>query len=165
MPKEAPIKEKKAAKPRPTAAERKAAREAEAAAAEARRQQAWAEFNAIRPQKWLELWAKALRLKLLMEDYPDVAEQHDWWFTDFQVSAKSQTFSTETTGGSVQSLEKLHPGDVERLHQGLDMAFEWVDEYEAEQERKRQDALIAAQKRAAALAKLTDEDKKALGLR
>ncbi len=155
----------KVAKPRPTAAERKAAREAAAAAAEAERQAQWAAFNAIRPQKWLELWAKAMRLQLLMESYPEVRENHDWWFCDFRVDAKAQTFCVETTGGSAHSQEKLHPSDVERIHQGLDMALEWIEEYEQEQERKRQEALIAAQKRAAALAKLNDEDKKALGLR
>lgn len=165
MPKETPVKEKKTPKPRPTAAERRAAQAARAQEAEAQRQKAWAEFNALRPQKWLELWAKALRLKVLIKEYRDVQSCHDWWFCDFHVDAKAQTFSTETLGGHSVSEEKLHPNDVERLHAGLDMAFEWIAEYEAEQERKRQEALIAAQKREAALAKLNEEDKKALGLR
>lgn len=154
-----------ARKPRPTAAERKAANAARAAAAKAELEARQAEFERQRPVLWLQLWAKALRLDKLMESYPEVRDSNSWWFEDFAVDARNQCFGTETLGGHSVSESRLHASDVERLNEGLDMALGWLTEYDEEQERKRQAALVLEQKRAAARAKLTAEDLQVLGLR
>ncbi len=152
-------------KPRLTAAERREANAAKAAAAKAALEAQQAQFEQQRPLVWLQLWAKALRLDKLMENYQEVRDSHSWWFEDFTVDARNQCFSTETLGGHSVSESRLYACDVERLNEGLDMALGWLTEYDEEQERKRQEALVLEQKRAAARAKLTAEDMKVLGLR
>lgn len=133
-------------------------------AAEKERQAAWAEFETRRHSVWVEVWAKALRLKLVTDHMLDFKDQHSWWFEDFQVNARQQTFQLEDTGSMVISEEKLHPSDVDRINSALDMAFDWLTEFEAEQERKRQEALERERRRQEAMSKLTEEDKKVLGL-
>lgn len=155
----------KTAKPKLTAAERAAARKALQEKAEADRKAAWDAFNAERPMRWLELWAKALRLHILLEAYPDVRYSNSWWFEDFKVDALAQTFSCEEVGGHPQSEAKLHPSDVQRLHESLDRGHEYVTEFLAERERKRLEELERQQKIAAAKAKLTAEDMQVLGIR
>jgi glutamate-1-semialdehyde aminotransferase len=132
--------------------------------AEKARQESWSAFEAQRHSVWVEMWAKALRLKLVTEHMMDFRDQHSWWFEDFHVNAREQNFQLEDTGSMVISEEKLHPSDVDRINSALDMAFEWVTEFEAEQERKRQEALERERRRQEALSKLNDEDKKILGL-
>lgn len=157
-------KTKKPAKPRLTASERRALEQEKDRRAEVQRQQELLEFNLVRPQRWVELWAKALHLWVLMREYPGVEASHEWWFNYFFVDAKAKTFTTDGCLGQAQSEQSIEPRVTQVLHEELDRALAWIAHYELEQERKRQEALNEAQKRKQALTKLTDEDKKVLGL-
>ncbi len=152
-------------KPKPTAAERKAAREEARRIAEAEQQARMAEFNARRPQLFQELFVKALRIEVIKTSYHEVMDTNSWWFEDFSVDARGQSFRIEELGGHPVSVDRLHPSDVDRLNHSLDMALKWFDEYDAEQERLRQEAIKREQRRQEALSKLTKDDIAALGIR
>lgn len=152
-------------KTRKSAAERRALLEEAERKAKEQREQALLQFNLARPQKWLELWAKALELELLAQGFPGVKEYNSWWFEDFNVNVKARTFSTSAMGHEPVTQECLNPTRFDMLNDELDQAFAWIEEFQVERERKRLEALLLAQQREAALAKLTEEDKKALGIR
>ncbi len=157
-------KPKKVPAPKPTAAERKAAADAKKAAELAAREARNQAFEAERPKLWAQLFSKALRVALLERDYSEVVEEHSWWFDQFSVNSRKETFTCEETGGGEESQQALHPTDVDRLNASLDRALHWFDEYDAEQERKRLEAIAKEERRQAALKKLTPEDMDALDL-
>jgi hypothetical protein len=161
-----PAAAKKPAKPRPTAAERRAQREAEREALLKEQAAKEAEFEKNRATIWQGLWARALRLELLVRDHTDIREQstHDWWFADFSVNAVEQSFDLEGQYRPV-SCETLKYLEVDRIERSLETGLEYVNDYLAEKERLRLEAEEQARRRQVALAKLDDEDKKALGLR
>lgn len=146
-----------ARKPRLTAAQKR--EEAERA-----REAAWAEFETRRHSAWLELWAKAMRLALVTEHMSEFRDTHSWWFRDFRINARDQYFQLDETGDLVISEEKLHPSDEDRISSALDYAFSLLKDFEDEKERKRLEAIELERKRQEALGKLSDEDKKVLGL-
>lgn len=153
-----PAKPAKAAKP--TAAERRAA---ETADRERRKQ----EFDAARPAHFGALFAKALRIDALRREdgYEELLSSNDWWFEHLQVDARKASFTCEETGGRhAHTEENLCASDVERLHRSLDMALEWFKEHDEAQERKRQEAEALRARQRAALAKLTPQDIKDLGV-
>jgi hypothetical protein len=154
----------KARKPRPTAAERRAAEAAIQAKYEAEREAKRQAFLAIRSNVWFELFAKALRVHILMEDYPEVTDTQSWWFDSFSVSARDQSVRTEDVYVKVtlETLEEHHARDI---NQGLDNALQWFADHDAEQERLRQEALALEARRKAARAKLTDQEARDLGIR
>lgn len=157
----------KTPKPRMTAEERRAKREAERLAAEQEREAARLAFEAERPLRWLELFTKALRIEVVKASsaYSEVIERQDYWFGYFRVDARKQSFSLEEMGSARLTQESLHPSDVERINSALDWALQWFDEYDAEQERLRKEAEELARRRKEAKDKLSDEDLAALGLR
>lgn len=152
-------------KPKPTAAERKAAREEAQRVAKAEQEARMAEFNERRPQIFQEMFVKALRIEVIKASYHEVMDTNSWWFNDFSVDARRQSFCIEELGGHTVSQDRMHPSDVERINHSLDMALKWFDEYDAEQERLRQEAIKREQRRQEALSKLTKEDIAALGIR
>ncbi len=154
----------KVAKPRPTAAERKAAEAARKAEYDAEVEARRLAFEAIRPAVWYELFAKVLRLYILSDAYSEVYREQAWWFNAFTVDVRLQTFKTEDAFSQV-SMESLSEHQVARLHNGLDTAFGWFEAYDVEQERKRREAEELAERRRAARAKLTDQEAKDLGVR
>ena len=156
---------RKTAKPKPTAAERKAAQQERERKAEQARLAAQAEFDAKRPALWNEMWAKALRLHLVTCDMEDFRQKFSWWFDEFRVHPREECFYLEDTGSLRICLKGLHPHDVGRVNAALDNVYEWMAEFEAEKERKRQEELERERKRDAALQKLTPEERKLLGLR
>ena len=145
--------------PKLTAQQRRFQKEAESAAkAEA--------FEKNRAAVWLALWAKALRLALLVKDMPEPFRVHNsWWLEDFLVDAKEEYFTVNATMSVQITQTHLSVDDVESIDSDLDRGLSLLDEFNAEEERKRQAALELKRKREVALAKLSDEDKVVLNLR
>ena len=159
-------------KPPPTPEERKAAAQARKAAAEAKEAERQREiearrlaFEAIRAATWYELFAKALRVRIIQEDYPHVVESNDWWFRAFHADARQQTLSCEDAYSREITLETLQEHNVKDIHRGLDQALRWFVEYDEEQERERLAAIAREERRQLALSKLDAEDRKVLGIR
>ena len=146
-----------APKARKTAAQRRAEAEQARAVLEA-------EFEKNRHSIWAEIWMKAMRLALLREPLADFFEQYSWWAEDFEVDAQAQSFTIEELRSQVVSEATLDVDMAEAARQALDNAFERIDAYTAEQERKRLEALELERKRQVALAKLNDEDRRVLNL-
>jgi len=134
------------------------------AEAEQAQQAVWAAFETRRHSAWLELWTKAMRLELVTANMLEFRETHDWWFRDFRINARDQSFKLDETGDLVISEEKLHPSDEDRISSALDYAFSLLKDFEDEKERKRLEAIELERKRQEALGKLSDEEKKILGL-
>ncbi len=153
-----------AKKPRPTAAERRAAeaaRRAEAAAEQARRAEA---FAAERPRLFTELFAMAMRLQLVLDQDPELAQANSWWFDDFGVDAVKRSFRLEEMGGTWVTEASLHPSDVERIKSSLETGWGMYEELLAARERKRREEEERREKIRTALAKLTADDIKVLGI-
>lgn len=144
-------------KPRLTAAQKREEAERE-------RQASWADFDARRHSVWIELWAKAMRLAMVTGPLLELRESNDWWFREFRVNAREQSFKLDETGDLAINEEKLHPSDVDRIDRALDYGFSLLTSFEEEKERQRLEALELERKRQDALGKLNDEDKKILGL-
>lgn len=150
-------------KPKPTAEQRKAAKLEAQAAAEALELAEENAFLAKSPLIWSQLFAKALRVALIMPGYRRVVEDNDWWFDTFQVDPRAQTVRIHVYQETWAEGE-LDAKRADRMLEELDSALEWFDEEDARAERERQEALAKEARRQAALSKLTDEDKVALGL-
>jgi hypothetical protein len=152
--------------PKPTAAEKAAAKKLQDEQRAREREERAAEFERNRPQLWSGLWAKALRLQLFIDRTPEVAEKNNWWFNEFRVDLHEQTFCIECMGSGTKNSEKsLHAADLDRIMDSLESGLEMVNDHFAEVERLRLEAEEMQRRRAVALAKLSDEDKKALNLR
>lgn len=126
-----------------------------------------AEFGATRELHWLRLWSKAMRLELLFADLSEwnkhpFKEANSWWFEDFSVDAEKCQFTVWSFGLVKQ--ETLTAKNVEQLESALNEIYDLYEVHLAEEERKRQAALELAKKRKEALDKLTEEDRKVLGL-
>jgi hypothetical protein len=158
-----PTKSDTATKAAPVRKPRKSKAELRAEAEKAQ-QASWAEFETRRHSAWLELWTKAMRLALVTASMLEFRESNDWWFRDFHVNARDQSFKLDETGDLVISEEKLHPSDEDRINSALDYAFKLLKDFEDEKERKRLEAIELERKRQEALGKLSDEEKKILGL-
>jgi hypothetical protein len=156
---------KKAPKPRMTAEERRALREAQRLEKEQEQERARQAFEKERPQTFRGLMLKAMQLELQIQGHPDVRESNDWWFRDFHVDPFKMAFRTEAGGHAEVTQETLQLGDVQHIESGLDMALNWVKAHLEMLERRRREAEELARKRAEALSKLSDEDKTVLGLR
>lgn len=161
---------KKTPAPKLTAADRRLKREQEATADEQRRAAARAEFEIKRPGLFAGLFARAVRLELMIRTHDDL--DHDfrdrtnasWWFEDFHVDAWKQTFSVNELGGRPMNEASLHPADVDRIDSDLNLGYSLLQEHLGAIEKKRKEEIEKEQRRQAALSKLTPEDKKLLGL-
>lgn len=152
------------AKAKETAQERREKKRLEEIAERQRQEHEALEFAERRPDVFRRLLFKAMRLELLVQRYPRVREDQQWWFSCFSVDAQTQTFRCETMSGSEVTQDNLRLQDVGYIERDLDMGLGFVDEYVNEQERKRREAEELQRKREAALAKLSAEDRKVLGL-
>lgn len=126
-----------------------------------------AEFAATRELHWLRLWSNALRIELLFKGSSEWAnhpfrEANTWWFEDFRVDAEKCEFTVCSFG--LVNQEALTAQNVEQIENALNEIYGLYQEYLDEEERKRQAALELARKRKEALDKLTEEDRKVLGL-
>ena len=155
---------KQSPKPRPTAAERREQQTVARQEQEARNAAALVEFEKARPTVWLGLWSKAMRLALLLSDYPEFSEAHPWWFQHFRIQANTEQFRIENTGPQFISKSTLQLSQVSPIDQALGEALGWYGEFIAAKERERLAELELARQRAEALAKLTEEDRRVLGL-
>ena len=175
--KKSPPKEKSSSPPvkAPKAAmtpEQRVARKAELREALKKKEAAlWADrearakaFEDARDIHWNQMWAKALRLELITVELMQVRGNHSWWFDEFSVDALGQSFRLEDTGSMCITRDSIHPSDIERINSALDQAFAWHTEYLARKEQARLAAIRKAELRESAKAKLTDEEKEALGL-
>ena len=140
------------------------AREKKQAADLANREARAKAFEDARDIHWNQMWAKALRLELITAELPRVRAEHSWWFDKFSVNALGQSFRLEDTGSLCITRDSVHPSDIERINSALDQAFTWHTEYLAMKEQERLAVIRKAELRESAKAKLTDEEKEALGL-
>lgn len=142
---------------RPTAAERKLERQ------EQRKREEQA-FEESREHHWLALWAQALRLQLLVAAKPACREAYSSWFRDFKVDPTGQTLMTENIAPAQVSASTLSLADYEAVLGDLTEGQRAYDRFvEGEQQERLRREELAARKNAA-LAKLTTEEIKLLGL-
>lgn len=138
-----------------TAAQRRA-QEAE------QRQAKEAAFETNRDVIWLKIWSIALRLELLIQDEPNVREEYSWFFEYFRVDVHKEVVYLE---GASYSQAEMTLDKAERALSELEQGLEYYQSYLDEQERLRKLAEEKEARRQAALAKLTKEDREALGIR
>lgn len=145
-------------KPRLSATERAAQRALE-------RQQAQALFEATRTTVWQGLWARAMRLQLLVDKQSDgeLREQYSWYFEAFKVDAAAMSFTCEHAPKGV-SEETLTMELADSLGNCLETGQHYHDNFVAEKERKRREHEELLARKNAVLTKLTAEDRKLLGL-
>lgn len=146
------------AKPRLSAAERAAQRLAEQAQAEAH-------FQLTREKTWQGLWARAMRLQLLLQSLHDeqLLDDFSWWFGAFKVNPQAQTFTCEAATEAVNEAG-LTLKLAERVDSSLTTGQEYFDLYQerkAEEKRKREE--LAARKNEV-LKKLTKDERELLNL-
>jgi hypothetical protein len=135
-----------------------------AAEEEAQRQVAEATFQTNRPTLWLGLWAAALRLALCAQENEEATRDNSWFFDDFKVNAMKQTFITESSFGKEVSEESLTLEQVAKYKGSLALGQSFIDDYVAEQERARREREEAAARKNDALSRVSDEDRRVLGL-
>lgn len=146
-------------KPRLSAAERAAQRALE-------RQQAQQAFEATRVAVWQDLWARAMRLQLLVnaQDGSELVNQYSWWFESFKVDAAKQSFQCEDSGTVPVTQDALTLDLSEKVRSCLENGQSYHDSFVEEKERKRREheALVASKNEA--LAKLSAAERKLLNL-
>lgn len=139
-----------------SAAERRAALAQEAAAREA-------EFAKVRSARWLEVWAKALQLTLLVQSEHELRENNSWWFEEFGVTVTLGQERIDCQGLRVTEAT-LTQDFYERVQDSLQYGFDALATYLAEKEAARQAELRRQELRRQGRAKLSDEEAEALGL-
>lgn len=112
----------------------------------------------------MALWARALRLQLLIKDKPAVAEEHDWWFRNFKVNLADETLGTDNSHSPMVGKDTLTLKDFEALDRDLTCGQDYYDSFIAAEEAERRRREEVAARKNAALAKLDADDIKALGL-
>jgi hypothetical protein len=125
-----------------------------------RRQQQEEVFNQNRDQEWLQLWARVLQLELLLRDTPEVREDNSWAFSwKANVQDEAIVFDRFTLSRTCISFV-----EAEELREQLDSGFDCYNRHCEEVERERREREERETQRQAALAKLTPEDRKVLGV-
>jgi hypothetical protein len=135
-----------------TAAERQAIESA-------RLEQAKLTFEADRSKHWLTLWLTALRIGVLLPELPRFCEEHSWWTQDFRIDGFKQSFRIEGFNADI-SESSLKFQDFDRIRNSLERGLELLIQHLEELERER---LERKRLQEQALAKLTDEEARALG--
>lgn len=134
--------------------------------ARANEERARIEFETRRPVLWGEFFSIAMRLQLLVRhrEFDGLTKAVSWWFDDFEVDAKKQTVSFDGSRGKSIGFEEFTFGVAEfymnSIKTGLDLAFEFR---EGRERRLREEQELRDRKNAA-LAKLSDEERRALSL-
>lgn len=141
----------------------KVIREAIAAQEKADEKAEQSAFHEAKPLIWLTLFSKALRIKAIAGNYPDVVDEYEWWFKGFQVCPRTQ-FISYREDFSIWTQDNIDSVTARRMGNEFDMALLWFDEQDALYEAERLKAIDKEQRLNAALAKLSEEDKKALGI-
>ncbi len=144
-----------AAKTKQTAAERRAEQSARAGAANAA-------FEAQRSSHWTDLWARALRLCILIRENPRFEEDHGWFSDEFRVNAQAQSFRVDHNSETTEA--SLTRERYEKLNSSLEMGESLMNQMLEEQERRRLAEIERQRLEKQAIAKLTDEELAALGI-
>lgn len=121
-------------------------------------------FNTNRLQIWQGLFAQASRLALCVADTPEVRQSHSWWFGDFKVDARAESFATDGTNGRMVTKDTLTVGMAEALTGELAQGQRLHDEFVEAAERARREKEALAARKNEVLAKLSDEERKLLNL-
>lgn len=125
------------------------------------------EFQAKRPQAWMQIWVKALELHILTRDMHELRESQDWFFHDFEVNVQDHYFTMNVTQGYSKSKitqEGLTPLWFEQINCSLDDGFCFRKNYLNEIEQKRIEAITRENKINVAKAKLSAEERALLGI-
>lgn len=142
-------------KKRLTAAERRAAEEAE----KVREQQ---EFEANREALWQKFWASAQRLELARTQCPDFVEKHQYEFEGFKVDILDYSFHMDSVGRVTQLGMTLNQANTLRWElEALENALKAFQDQKLKVKRQYE---ILQELRDSAAMKLTETEKMALGL-
>lgn len=141
-------------------ARRLAARDVERLAHE----QALTHFETNRASVWAALWAAATRLKLCLAEDDGAATENDWWFDEFKVNAREQTFVCLSSNHKNISEASLTFDLAEKISSDLARGQNMFDEFVDAKERQRREAEDLATRKNEALARIPEADRKLLGL-
>lgn len=106
---------------------------------------------------------RVLRLYILVKENPEFAEEFSWWCDRLSVNAQKETFTLDCVDGELAK-DTLTYRQHELAVYSLSTGEQLMNDYLAEKERKRLAELERRWLREQGLAKLTEEQRRALGL-
>lgn len=122
-----------------------------------------AQFEPTREAAWVSIWARVLRMYVLVSQNPDFARDSDWWCEPLSVDAENETFKLDSVEGTAAKASLTFHQHEQALN-SLSTGERLAKDYLVEKERKRLAELERQRLRQQGLAKLTDEECTALGL-
>jgi hypothetical protein len=122
-----------------------------------------AQFEPQRETAWISAWARVLRMYILVSEHPDFARESGWWCDQLEVNAERETFQLDGMEGEAAK-DTFTFKQHEQALNALSIGESLVKDFLIEKERRRQLELERRRLREQGLAKLSEEERRALGL-